>query len=386
MAVNTMVTRKGLCSVCLLTASPWALADAVLPSYEKCLLQQIHQSDANTQVKDIKHYCKQEESKQLLTHQESKAQPKSSSPPPKDKPQDSSVTETVLVSEEEAAVEVGLIEPDSDSSLGPISSRIVHERMTAFDPFVITPHLMNYILPAYASSEINTQAYDSEPEWKEHMEDIEAKFQFSLKVPVNTKSLLVNGDALYFAFTVEAWWQVYADNISKPFRETNYRPEIFYVAPIDFHPFGGNSGLMVGAEHQSNGRSQELSRSWNRLYVAYLYEKDNFALSFRPWYRVSEPLKEFPTDSKGDDNPDILDYMGHFQLNMAYQWDEYNLSLMTRHNFATNKGALELGLTFPLWGKLRGYTRFFEGYGESLIDYNFEQTRFGVGIALTDIM
>lgn len=407
---------KGIVGVVVASLAPLTHANSVLPSYEKCLLSQMHHAEGNTTIAEIKRICENEESRRLLTKKiQSKSDSQTNSlsselttqttepsveqveiastTPSKDSTSETGIaeesteqTDLALITEKEAAVEVGIIESDDDIELGAISSRIIHERMTAFDPFVITPHLMNYILPAYTTNRINTQAYDSEPDWVDHMEEIEAKFQLSLKVPLNTQSLLVNGDAVYFGFTVEAWWQVYADDISKPFRETNYRPEMFYLMPLEFHPFGGNSGLMIGAEHQSNGRSQDLSRSWNRIYVAYLYEKGDFALSLRPWYRVSEKEKTSPTDSKGDDNPDILDYMGHFQLSMAYNWDEYNLSLMTRHNFATNKGAYELGLTFPLWGKLRGYTRVFNGYGESLIDYNHKQTRFGIGIALTDIL
>ena len=82
-----------------------------------------------------------------------------------------------------------------------------------------------------------------------------------------TNSLFVEGDQVFFGFTLQSWWQIYSDEISKPFRETNYQPEFFYFAPINFHPFGGNSAIIIGAEHQSNGRSQLLSRSWNRLYV-----------------------------------------------------------------------------------------------------------------------
>lgn len=383
--------------VCCIIASSLlsSMAQAsVLPNYEKCLLNQLHRASDTTTIAEIKRICMAEESETLITQPvvvstQPSTLPSSQPQIPSEKPPSNSVTtpsEIALVSEEEAAIEVGLADENKNIELGAISSRIVHERMTAFDPFVITPHLMNYILPAFTTNRINTEVYGSEPDWVDHMEDIEAKFQLSLKVPVNTQSLLVNGDALYFGFTVEAWWQVYADDISKPFRETNYRPEMFYLMPLDFHPLGGNSGLMFGVEHQSNGRSQDLSRSWNRMYIAYLYEKGDFALSLRPWYRFSEERKTLITDSKGDDNPDILDYMGHFQLSMAYNWEAYNLSLMTRHNFSTNKGALELGLTFPLWGKLRGYTRLFEGYGESLIDYNHKQTRFGIGIALTDIL
>ncbi len=269
---------------------------------------------------------------------------------------------------------------------GPISSRFIQERQTQFSPFVITPHNMNYILPALTSSGINTGAYSAFEGFEENLEDIESKFQLSFKVPLNENRLLVDGDGLYFGFTLEAFWQIYADNISKPFRETNYQPELFYVAPTSWQPFGGNTGFVLGVEHQSNGRTQALSRSWNRVYASLLFEKGNFAMSFRPWLRIKEDPKEFEFSSDGDDNPDIEDFMGNFELGMVYKWDDYVLNINGRRNFGTHKGFIEAGLTFPLWGKLRGYVMANSGYGDSLIDYNYKQTRFGIGIALNDLL
>ena len=271
--------------------------------------------------------------------------------------------------------------------LGALANRIMSEKRTAFNPYVITPHRMNYILPASVTDGINSKAYTEVPNWAQHLEDTEAKFQISIKVPLLTDSLFVEGDQVFFGFTLQSWWQIYSDEISKPFRETNYQPEFFYFAPINFHPFGGNSAIIIGAEHQSNGRSQLLSKSWNRIYFTYLYEKRSFALSLRPWYRLSESEKETPLSSEGDDNPDILDYMGHFELGMAYKHNlDYEFSIKARNNFATHNGFIELGFTFPLWGKLKGYAQVSSGYGESLIDYNYNQNRFGLGIALTDIL
>ena len=269
---------------------------------------------------------------------------------------------------------------------GALSRRFIREQQTEFDPYVITPHMMNYILPVLTTNEINPDAYTDISGFSENFEDIESKFQLSLKVPLNNEDILFDGDALYFAFTIEAWWQIYSDNISKPFRETNYKPELFYAVPLGWQPFGGNTGVMIGAEHQSNGRSQLLSRSWNRIYTNFLYENGNLAFSFKPWWRLPEDDKAFDLDPDGDDNPDIEDYMGHFELGMAYKWNDYELSFKGRRNFSQSKGALEMGITFPLWGKLRGYALVFDGYGESLIDYNHKQTRFGIGVALNNIL
>lgn len=266
-----------------------------------------------------------------------------------------------------------------------LSERMANERKNAFNPYVITPHRMNYILPVTYTNDVNKDAY-AKTGWEDSLKDVEAKFQISFKVPLNYDSMFIEGDGLFFGITLKSWWQVYADDISSPFRETNYRPEMFYYAPTSWTPLEGNTWVAFGIEHESNGRSQELSRSWNRIYTDFVFEKNNFALSLRPWWRLPEDEKETPNSADGDDNPDIEDYMGHFELSSAYRWDDYEFTFLGRQNFSEHKGYAELGLTFPLWGRLRGYAQYTTGYGESLIDYNHNQQRIGVGIALTDML
>lgn len=274
-----------------------------------------------------------------------------------------------------------------NQELGALSQRMIKERQDAFNPYVITPHKMNYILPVSISDNINTEVYKGYSNWSENIKDVEAKFQLSIKVPLTSGSILNIGDQLYFGFTLESWWQLYTGDLSRPFRETNYQPEFFYFTPTNWHPLGTNTALVFGFEHQSNGRSELLSRSWNRLYVNFIFEKNNFVFSFRPWYRIPEGDKVTSLETIGDDNPDIDKYMGHFELRLAYDWlDDYEISMEFRENFSAHHGALALGFTFPLWGKLRGYAQYFNGYGESLIDYNYKQQRFGIGFALTDIL
>ncbi len=314
--------------------------------FEQCLFKAIKSSDKDATLADIERHCEQQVAQSILNKQSGQ-----------------------------------VIE------LGALANRVIREKRTAADPYVLTPHKMNYILPLSMVDAINRAAYQDFDTWAEDLKDAEAKFQISLKVPLLTDDLFREGDQIFFGFTLKSWWQIYAAEISKPFRETNYQPEFFYFTPLSFHPFGGNSALVFGVEHQSNGQSQLLSRGWNRIYLNYLYEKRNFALSLRPWYRMPESEKTSPSDSKGDDNPDILDYMGHFELGMLYKYDsDYEFSFIGRNNFATHKGFVEFGVTFPLWGKLKGYAQISNGYGESLIDYNVNQKRFGIGIALTNLL
>ena len=63
-------------------------------------------------------------------------------------------------------------------------------------------------------------------------------------------------------------------------------------------------------------------------------------------------------------------------------------SVMSRKKLESgfSEGAGEPGWSFPLgdFRYLRGYVQYFNGYGESLIDYNQRMYRIGVGFALTD--
>lgn len=274
-------------------------------------------------------------------------------------------------------------EPTEEPEL--LTQRRELEKSTEFQPFVITPHKMNYILPLTYTDSVNREAYQ-DTGWAEDLRKAEAEFQISFKIPLNYTDLLFEDDALFFGFTLRSYWQVYAGSISRPFRETNYQPELFYYTPTVWKPFGGNTWLGVGIEHQSNGQRQDLSRSWNRIYGSFTYEKNRLAINFRPWWRIPEDSKSYADDPDGDDNPDIRDYMGNFELSAVYKWDSVALNFMGRENFETHNGYAELGMTFPIWGKVRGYAKYSTGYGENLIDYNHKQQRFGLGIAITDIL
>lgn len=146
---------------------------------------------------------------------------------------------------------------------GTLSTRLSCERLTAFNFYVIAPHKMNCMLPAYSTNAIIRDAYQCNDGFFENLDDFEATFQISLKVPIFENCLFVKGDGLFLGFTLQAWWQIYANNISKPFRETNYQSELFYFTPLGWQPFDGNTAMIVGIKHQSNGRSQIVSRSWN---------------------------------------------------------------------------------------------------------------------------
>jgi phospholipase A1 len=249
------------------------------------------------------------------------------------------------------------------------------------NPAYVRLHQPNYLLVARYTTDVNREPY--EPFFEAFgaedydFENVEAKFQLSFK-----GRLLATDDrrwGLWFAYTQQSQWQLYAADISRPFRETNYMPEVFgsFRPGIDVAGMQWNL-LNFGYTHQSNGRSDPTSRSWDRLFVEAGLERGNFVLLTRLWTRIR------PGDYE-DDNPDITDYYGHGEITGIYHWRDNKLALMARGNLDTGKGAAQFTwATRPLLGPLRGYVQVFTGYGESLIDYDFSQTTVGVGFTLNE--
>jgi phospholipase A1/A2 len=252
---------------------------------------------------------------------------------------------------------------------------------------VIRPHHSNYILPfAYNASPNHDSILDIDRRAK--AQNTEAKFQISFKVKL-WEDILDKEVDLWFAYTQLSFWQLYNSTFSSPFRETDYEPELFLNFRTDYKPFGldlfGMKGHIVniGINHQSNGRSVPLSRSWNRIVTNLGFEKNNFNLFVKTWYRIPESVRD-------DDNPNIEKYMGYGEISGIYYWNKHRLGAMLRNNLRAgdNKGAVRLdwGFPFPFIGndRLNGYIQYFNGYGESLLDYNANSNRISVGVILAD--
>ncbi len=266
--------------------------------------------------------------------------------------------------------------------LSAIDERLFDEQLIENNPFIITAHKPNYVLPLTYNERLNEAPY-SNLEGK--LRHFEVKFQLSLKLQI-ASGILGHNNSLFFAYTNQSYWQAYNNEFSSPFRETNHEPEVFLLLPQRWSLFGLKSHLIaLGLSHQSNGRSGSQSRGWNRLYANFIFEQNNMVFSFRPWYRIPEEPKDYASDPIGDDNPQIEDYLGHGEFRAIYKREHNTFSLMLRNNLRTsNRGAIELSWSFPLGERLKGYAQYFNGYGESLIDYDARVNRLGVGIALTD--
>jgi len=248
--------------------------------------------------------------------------------------------------------------------------------------FLFRPHRPNYFLPIkYSTSPNNTPFQDTLIQPDLGLDPLETELQMSFKIKGMEGVMGHDNLDLWFGYTITSFWQAYNDTISSPFRETNYEPEMMLVVRTDYEIAGFRGRFLnLGMVHQSNGRSEGLSRSWNRVYAQLGFERGNLALIVRPWYRIPE--------SDEDDNPDIEDYMGYGDFQAVYRDGRNAYSLLLRNNLkdSGNRGAVKLNWSFPLYGRLKGYLQYFNGYGESLIDYNHKQQSLGLGISLTEGM
>ncbi len=264
---------------------------------------------------------------------------------------------------------------DMEPAASAIDQRLELEWPTYDNPFAITPHRPTYILPLAYTDSPNNAPYAGKPL---EVENNEIKMQFSFKVPL-VKRLMFGNGMLSFGYTQQSYWQAYNGNYSAPFRENNYEPELL-LSFLGDYALGDFHGRLItlSLNHQSNGRSEPLSRSWNRVMLDFVLEHNDTYMSIKPWWRI-------PEDKAEDDNPDIEEYLGNVEIRLLRKFSAHSVGLMLRNNFnSDNRGAVQLDYTFPLNNRLRGYVQLFNGHGESLIDYNHYGRSIGVGIMLTD--
>lgn len=253
------------------------------------------------------------------------------------------------------------------------------ERAAQIRPFLIAVHRPNYGLLATYNPAPNDQPFEGTLlDEDASLSNFEAMFQLSFKIPIVTKMFWGHGD-LFFAYTQRSFWQVYNTDLSSPFRENNFEPEAFLSFDTNWGFWGWKNSLVaVGVDHQSNGRSAPLSRSWNRAFARFVIDNPQYNLYFslKPWLIFGDL----------SDNPDIEKFMGHGELQGVYQRKDHTFGLMVRNNLRTdsNRGGYQLDWSFPIHKHWRGYIQYFNGYGYSLIDYNRNQNVIGIGVQISD--
>ncbi len=222
-------------------------------------------------------------------------------------------------------------------------------------------------------------------------EGLNAKFQISLRFRLfddhgRLARKLPWIDDLYLSFSQTALWDL--GELSKPFKDSSYRPRLFFANYDLARYFDGNLrfGVEAGVGHESNGKEGDESRSFNMLYARptlTLGDPDGLRAYFAPL------LHNYIAD---DDNARLKDYRGYvdwlFGVGSKGGLDFWGV---VRKGTRSDYGSVELNASYPLsklsGGDLTGWLmlQYFNGYGESLLDFDRKldsQLRLGIAIAL----
>ncbi|RPJ72329.1 MAG: hypothetical protein EHM15_09545 [Desulfobacteraceae bacterium] len=217
-----------------------------------------------------------------------------------------------------------------------------------------------------------------------------ARFQISFKYQLfsNRGPLIREFPTLkgvHLAYTQRSLWDL--SSPSKPFVDTSYKPELFFVLPrVDAGRWadGVRLDLQAGFQHESNGKSGTDSRSLN---LAYFDTK--LTLGAEGGFQASVAPRVWAYLGSLDENPDIPDYRGYVGLRTTLGWDKgLLLAAKVQVGDDWNRGNLQLDLSYPLMRFLYGnlslylYAQYFLGYGESLLYYNERSSSFRLGFAL----
>lgn len=331
-SLGKSVTLPGLVLIGAMFSLP-AVAD---PEFERCLMRRLKLAAADVTVGELRATCEAES-------QDEKGAEKQSA--------------VVPVFESGAMRERLQLETDAENS-----------------PFIFTPHFPNYI--GYSSFEANQAPFTALTGINDTVEDHEAVFQISFKAPI-WRNMFGTELNTYFAYTSKSWWQVANDDFSSPFRETNYMPELFVRDVKGLNVLGLDVvGWTLGVVHESNGREQGLSRSWNRVVGrAGIQLSDDISLFTQLWYRI-------PDDE--DDNPNEYRFYGYGDVRAVWTPNRDTFTAMLRPG--TDKTSYELTWSRPISRVFRLYASYYNGYGENLLDYDFNMRRFTIGVALNDFV
>lgn len=253
--------------------------------------------------------------------------------------------------------------------------------------FIVRTYMPNYFLPIHLTSRINNTPNSPEQPASaqvNHYRNIEAKLQLSLRAKIAEDVVLPNAD-VWFTFTQQSLWQIWDQQDSSPFRNTDYQPEVIYVVPVPQRlgklPGGWQWRMaQFGMAHQSNGQNDPLSRSWNRYYVSTAFDRGEYGVQLRANRRIE-------ASGGGGNNPDLMHFVGNSEVIASWLPGRATATLNWRTSMnSARRGSLQLDVTYPVNGAkpeaLRWYLQLFTGYGETLLDYNHQQSSVGLGLTL----
>jgi outer membrane phospholipase A len=216
---------------------------------------------------------------------------------------------------------------------------------------------------------------------------VSARFQFSFRYRIfDTEGVVAEripmAGGLYFGFTQTSLWDLQSE--SKPFRDSSFRPSLFYRWALDDPDRRGSLALYGGYEHESNGKEDMPSRS---IDTVFLRADARFRLDEAGTYLGIAP--KLWTYLDREDNPDIARYRGYGELGLRLGRDDALMfSTLVRRGTAGKLG-MQFDLSYPLRRSVFSgvgafvHLQAYKGYGETLLEYDEnKETQYRLGISL----
>ena len=201
---------------------------------------------------------------------------------------------------------------------------------------------------------------------------MDAKFQFSFKQRLSNRPS--GGFYPYLTYTQKSFWKLY--KASSPFEESNYNPGLMLLKPVfkDKRFFGV---LILGLEHESNGRDSIYSRSLNTVSLGFTrIFSSRLILSLKAWMPFLI-----------DNNPSLPRYIGYGEghLQWVLEKDRLFFDLTLRKGADWDfKGSVNTGVSYRISRKANQLItlQWWQGYSESLIDFKSQRGMLRVGFII----
>jgi outer membrane phospholipase A len=238
--------------------------------------------------------------------------------------------------------------------------------------------------------------------------NLQVKFQISMKFQVLEPNLYFfksNILPVYVAYTQKSLWNVGQNSL--PFEESNYNPELFIDYAVNAQVIGQirlRDIVLCPLEHESNGLTDSLSRSWNRQYLMVKFaleskEKlaatnsnlsDKAALYVKLWQASGYAGQDAYLRSIGD-NERFLDYMGRGEIGVSvrnFLWGgslaDHQLDIKTPILGDIRKSSFEFEFRQRLPKvNFAAYCQFWYGYGETLLRFDQFGKRYLFGFSFS---
>jgi outer membrane phospholipase A len=216
---------------------------------------------------------------------------------------------------------------------------------------------------------------------------VSARFQFSFRYRLFDEQGVVAetipvASGAYFGFTQTSLWDLQGE--SKPFRDSSFRPSLFYRWGLDDPDQRGSLTLSGGYEHESNGKEDMPSRSIDTLFAR---ADTRMRVDDSGTYVGIAPKVWTYLDR--EDNPDIARYRGHAELGLRIGRDDALLFSTLIRRGTEGKMGTQYDLSYPLRRSVFSgvgafvHLQVFKGYGETLLEYDQnKEAQYRLGISL----